>query len=57
LDGAIRFEEAFDLAKKYKMKAMALTDHGTCWRDRILSNGHQTWINAHCRVVKSMFLQ
>ena len=28
LDGAIRFEEAFDLAKKYKMKAMALTDHG-----------------------------
>ncbi len=28
LDGAIRFEEAFDLAKKYGMKAMALTDHG-----------------------------
>ncbi|MGZ3493548.1 MAG: DNA polymerase III subunit alpha [Thermodesulfobacteriota bacterium] len=28
LDGAIRFEEAFDLAKRYGMKAMALTDHG-----------------------------
>jgi DNA polymerase-3 subunit alpha len=28
LDGAIRFEEACDLAKKYKMEALALTDHG-----------------------------
>jgi DNA polymerase-3 subunit alpha len=28
LDGAIRFEEAFDLAKKFGMDAMALTDHG-----------------------------
>ncbi len=28
LDGAIRFEEAFDLAKKYGMGAVALTDHG-----------------------------
>ena len=28
LDGAIRFEEAFDLAKKYRMSALALTDHG-----------------------------
>jgi DNA polymerase-3 subunit alpha len=28
LDGAIRFEEAFELAKKYGMDAMALTDHG-----------------------------
>ena len=28
LDGAIRFEEAFDLAKKYRMDAVALTDHG-----------------------------
>ncbi|MFB3885026.1 MAG: DNA polymerase III subunit alpha [Thermodesulfobacteriota bacterium] len=28
LDGAIRFEEAFDLAKKYRMDALALTDHG-----------------------------
>jgi len=28
LDGAIRFEEAFDLAKKYRMAALALTDHG-----------------------------
>jgi DNA polymerase-3 subunit alpha len=28
LDGAIRFEEAFDLAKKYRMNALALTDHG-----------------------------
>jgi DNA polymerase III subunit alpha len=28
LDGAIRFEEAFDLAKKYRMEALALTDHG-----------------------------
>ena len=28
LDGAIRFEEAFELAKKYRMDAMALTDHG-----------------------------
>jgi DNA polymerase-3 subunit alpha len=28
LDGAIRFEEAFDLAKRYGMKAVALTDHG-----------------------------
>jgi len=28
LDGAIRFEEAFELAKKYGMNAMALTDHG-----------------------------
>jgi DNA polymerase-3 subunit alpha len=28
LDGAIRFEKAFDLAKKYRMNALALTDHG-----------------------------
>jgi DNA polymerase-3 subunit alpha len=28
LDGAIRFEEVFNLAKKYKMAAVALTDHG-----------------------------
>ena len=28
LDGAIRFEEACDLAKKYRMDALALTDHG-----------------------------
>ncbi|NWF92371.1 MAG: DNA polymerase III subunit alpha [Syntrophaceae bacterium] len=28
LDGAIRFEEVFDLAKKYRMPAVALTDHG-----------------------------
>jgi DNA polymerase-3 subunit alpha len=28
LDGAIRFEEVFDLAKKYHMSALALTDHG-----------------------------
>jgi DNA polymerase-3 subunit alpha len=28
LDGAIRFEEMFDLAKKYRMNAVALTDHG-----------------------------
>jgi DNA polymerase-3 subunit alpha len=28
LDGAIRFDEAFELAKKYGMNAMALTDHG-----------------------------
>ncbi len=28
LDGAIRFEEVFDLAKKYRMEALALTDHG-----------------------------
>ncbi len=28
LDGAIRFEAAFDLAKKYGMDALALTDHG-----------------------------
>ena len=28
LDGAIRFDEAFDLAKKYRMSALALTDHG-----------------------------
>jgi len=28
LDGAIRFEEAFNLAKKYRMNALALTDHG-----------------------------
>ena len=28
LDGAIRFEEAFELAKKYRMEALALTDHG-----------------------------
>jgi DNA polymerase-3 subunit alpha len=28
LDGAIRFEEAFDLAKKYRMDALAMTDHG-----------------------------
>jgi len=28
LDGAIRFEEAFELAKKFRMEAMALTDHG-----------------------------
>jgi len=28
LDGAIRFEELFALAKQYKMPAIALTDHG-----------------------------
>ncbi|HYA92910.1 MAG TPA: DNA polymerase III subunit alpha [Thermodesulfobacteriota bacterium] len=28
LDGAVRFEEAFELAKKYGMDALALTDHG-----------------------------
>ncbi|OGP90921.1 MAG: DNA polymerase III subunit alpha [Deltaproteobacteria bacterium RBG_16_47_11] len=28
LDGAIRFEEVFSLAKKYHMNAVALTDHG-----------------------------
>jgi len=28
LDGAIRFEEMFELAKKYRMDAVALTDHG-----------------------------
>ncbi len=28
LDGAIRFEEVLDLAKKYRMNALALTDHG-----------------------------
>ncbi len=28
LDGAIRFEELFALAKQYKMPAVALTDHG-----------------------------
>ena len=28
LDGAIRFEEMFELAKKYRMNAVALTDHG-----------------------------
>jgi DNA polymerase-3 subunit alpha len=28
LDGAIRFDEAFDLAKQYRMNALALTDHG-----------------------------
>jgi DNA polymerase-3 subunit alpha len=28
LDGAIRFEEALDLAQKYRMEALALTDHG-----------------------------
>jgi DNA polymerase-3 subunit alpha len=28
LDGALRFEEVFDLAKKYQMDAVALTDHG-----------------------------
>lgn len=28
LDGAIRFEEVFSLAKKYHMAAVALTDHG-----------------------------
>ena len=28
LDGTIRFEEVFNLAKKYRMSAVALTDHG-----------------------------
>ena len=28
LDGAIRFDEAFALAKKYGMDSLALTDHG-----------------------------
>jgi DNA polymerase-3 subunit alpha len=28
LDGAIRFEEVLELAKKYRMPALALTDHG-----------------------------
>lgn len=28
LDGAIRFEDLFDRAKRYGMKAVALTDHG-----------------------------
>jgi DNA polymerase-3 subunit alpha len=31
LDGAIRFEEAFELARKYGMNAMALTDHGNMY--------------------------
>ena len=31
LDGAIRFEEVFDLAKKYHMGAVALTDHGNMY--------------------------
>ena len=29
LDGTIRFEEVFDLAKRYRMGAVALTDHGS----------------------------
>jgi len=28
LDGAIRFEDLFELAKKHQMPAVALTDHG-----------------------------
>ncbi len=28
LDGAIRFEEAIDFAKKFRMDALAITDHG-----------------------------
>jgi len=28
LDGAIRFEDLFELAKEYRMNAVALTDHG-----------------------------
>lgn len=28
LDGAIRFEEAIELAKKFRMDALAITDHG-----------------------------
>lgn len=28
LDGAIRFEEVIELAKKYRMDALAITDHG-----------------------------
>jgi len=28
LDGAIRFEELFEMAKRYRMRALALTDHG-----------------------------
>src|SRR4030067_3840157 len=28
LDGAIRFDEALELAKKHRMNALALTDHG-----------------------------
>lgn len=28
LDGAIRFDEAFELARRYRMDSMALTDHG-----------------------------
>jgi len=28
LDGAIRFDEVFDLAKKFRMDSLALTDHG-----------------------------
>ncbi|NWG04830.1 MAG: DNA polymerase III subunit alpha [Syntrophaceae bacterium] len=28
LDGAIRFDEVLDLAKRYRMNALALTDHG-----------------------------
>ncbi len=28
LDGAIRFEDLFETAKKFRMKALALTDHG-----------------------------
>src|SRR4030067_2224055 len=28
LDGAIRFEEVFNLAKKHRMDTVAITDHG-----------------------------
>lgn len=31
LDGAIRFEDAFELARKYGMSAIALTDHGNMY--------------------------
>ncbi len=31
LDGAIRFEEVLDLAKKYHMAAVAVTDHGNMY--------------------------
>ena len=48
LDGAIRFEESFDLAKKYHMAAVALTDHGNMFGAiEFYQKAIQAWDQAH----------
>ena len=49
LDGTIRFEEVFDLAKKYRMDCCgADRSREYVWSDRILSDGHQARDQTDC---------